>query len=548
MSDFQAKLTVTKNGQAIKTVPLQSETTIGRHQTATVQLEDPLMSRVHLRILRRNEAGTEHFYVVDNRSTNGTFHNGKKLLPDQPEELGPTSLVRCACFDLSFELGPLTAQTVALGHTDLGRPATAPVMAPPAVEAEPPPPAGPLLEHLVDARTRIPVWNSGEANLAVVNIIEETHDSKTFRFASSDPAKPMLFSFKPGQFLTLSVPIDGKVVNRSYSISSSPSRPHVIEITVKRVPGGLVSNHLNDHLKLGDKLKVRGPSGKFTCFNYPSRKILGIAGGSGVTPIMSMARWIVDTAADVDFTFLYSARTPRDIIFRRELEYLATRHPSFRLLVTVSGGGGALEPWLALSGRIDEQILRIAAPDLLERHAFICGPAPFMDAVKESLRGLEFPMGNLHSESFGAAGKPRVAEGTPVAQKPAPAPAPAPIVVAPAPAAAARPAAAQPAPAPAPAKAPPKPAAPVGFQIVFAKSGKTISTDGSTPLLDLAEQHGIEIDYSCRAGSCGTCRTKTRPGGVVDMGSDYSLDPEEEKQGYVLACCAKPKSNLTVEA
>jgi ferredoxin len=102
--------------------------------------------------------------------------------------------------------------------------------------------------------------------------------------------------------------------------------------------------------------------------------------------------------------------------------------------------------------------------------------------------------------------------------------------------------------APAPARVKEAPAAPAGFQIVFSKSGKTISTDGSVSLLDLAEQNGIDINYGCRAGSCGSCRTKCKVGGVVDMGSDYNLDPDEEKQGYVLACCAKPKSNLLVEA
>ncbi|HUR29070.1 MAG TPA: FAD-binding oxidoreductase [Planctomycetota bacterium] len=540
MSREQDSLTAFKNGQPLKTVPLGAELTIGRHQTATVQLEDPLMSRVHLRIVRKTDGGGDRYYVED-RSTNGTFHNGRKMVRETPEQLTSSSVVRCACFDVHFKITEDMASTMQL--RDDTREPPPPAALPEPVPAEAPPPTSPLLQHLVDARSRIPIWTSGEATLSVVNIIEETHDAKTFRLAGSDPTQPLLFSFKPGQFLTLSVPIEGKVENRSYSISSSPSRPHVIEITVKRVPGGKISNYLNDNLKLGDKLKVRGPAGKFSCFNYPSRKILGIAGGSGVTPIMSMARWIVDTAADVDFTFLYSARSPRDIIFRRELEYLATRHPNFRLQVTVSGGGGGLEPWLALTGRIDEQILKLAAPDLLERHVFICGPAPFMDAVKDSLRNLGFPLENLHSESFGAG---RVATGTPVAPKPAAPvaqPHERPVVSAPS-----VPGGRQPAAAVAAPRVKEAVAAPSGFQIVFAKSGKTVSADGNVSLLDLAEQNGIDINYGCRAGSCGACRTKCKPGGIVDMGSDYNLDPDEQKEGYVLACCAKPKSNLLVEA
>src|SRR5687768_1956464 len=96
----QDSLTVFKNGQPLKTVPLGSELTVGRHQTATLQLEDPLMSRVHLRILKKSDGAVDHYYVVDNRSTNGTFHNGRKLTPDTPEELSSSSVVRVACFDL----------------------------------------------------------------------------------------------------------------------------------------------------------------------------------------------------------------------------------------------------------------------------------------------------------------------------------------------------------------------------------------------------------------------------------------------------------------
>src|SRR5690349_17949177 len=214
MSREQDSLTAFKNGQPLKTVPLGAEVTIGRHQSATLQLEDPLMSRVHLRILKKSDGSGERYYVVDNRSTNGTFHNGRKLQPDTPEELTGSSIVRCACFELHFKLEPELASTMHM-REETREPSRAEVVAEPA-PVEAPPQSSPLLQHLVDARTRIPVWTTGETTLQVVNIIEETHDAKTFRLAGSDPAQPLLFSFKPGQFLTLSVPIDGKVENRSY--------------------------------------------------------------------------------------------------------------------------------------------------------------------------------------------------------------------------------------------------------------------------------------------------------------------------------------------
>ena len=132
------------------------------------------------------------------------------------------------------------------------------------------------------SETATDTWTRGKIELRVVNIVQETHDVKTFVFRGSSP---VLFGYKPGQFITLELEIDSKRILRSYTISSSPSRPHAISITVKRVPGGLVSNWLHDHLKIGDSLKGRGPNGKFTCLTSPLRKILFLAGGAGLPPV-----------------------------------------------------------------------------------------------------------------------------------------------------------------------------------------------------------------------------------------------------------------------
>jgi ferredoxin-NADP reductase len=148
----------------------------------------------------------------------------------------------------------------------------------------------------------------------------------------------MLFSYHPGQFVTFLLNIDDREVQRSYSMSSSPSRPHVLELTIKRVPGGLVSNWFCDQVKLGQSLAVRGPSGKFSCFTYPSTKMLFIGAGSGVTPLMSMGRWIVDTTSAVDVKLLFSFKSPTDIVFRKELELMSARHSRFQVAVTVTSG------------------------------------------------------------------------------------------------------------------------------------------------------------------------------------------------------------------
>ena len=264
----------------------------------------------------------------------------------------------------------------------------------------------PLMSHLIDKHDKIAVWSKGTTILQVADIIDETRDTKTFRLVSND--SPILFSYQPGQFITFLLNINGEEVQRSYSMSSSPSRPHTLELTIKRVPNGFVSNWLCDNVKLGDKLTVKGPSGKFTCFHYPSSKIMFLAAGSGITPVMSMARWIVDTAADVDAKFIASIKSPSEIIFRKELELLSARHGSFQVALTVTSSWQSTEFWTGFTGRISPQMVEIVAPDFRERHIFMCGPDVFMEEMKEMLRGLNFPMANLHSESFTAG---RVAKG-----------------------------------------------------------------------------------------------------------------------------------------
>ena len=169
-------------------------------------------------------------------------------------------------------------------------------------------------------RHDIPVWDGQNTPLYVGDIVLETPDVKTFRF-HGDPF--CRFAYHPGQFCTLVLSIDGRKVVRSYSISSTPTRPYTLEITVKRVPGGLVSNWLFAHLRVGDRIEVSGPKGRFclTPGQVP-KKLLLVGAGSGVTPIMSMARWLTDLSADVDVRFFNCVKTPQDIIFRHEIDHL----------------------------------------------------------------------------------------------------------------------------------------------------------------------------------------------------------------------------------
>ena len=521
MDQPQETLVVYKDNKIVQTIPLAPMMTIGRRQGMDVQLEDSSMSRWHATVF----ADGGQWYLSDKGSTNGTFLDGQRLAADQPGALHNGSLAEIGELKLQFRLES--------GAPAARQAASARVEEPHIEELEAPPEASPLMSHLLDPRTRIQSWSEGNIKLRVVDIIEETYDCKTFRLVGETP---VLFSFKPGQFVTLTLDIDGKAVRRSYSISSSPSRPHCLELTIKRVPGGLVSNWMCDNVKLGDLIAMRGPSGKFSCFNYPSRKMLFIGAGSGITPVMSMLRWIVDTAADVDAFLFVSARTPKDIIFRNELNWMSSRHSGIRVAMTMTNRWTGAETWTGLTGRCDATMLKLLVPDIHERHAFMCGPGPFMEAVKDCLRAIEFPIAQLHTESFGEA---RVVKG----EKVKPRDVPKHVTVTPGDPAASVAAMA----AAAVAALPPEPQVGADFAVAFAKSAKNVTTDGEASLLDLAEANGIEINYGCRSGSCGDCKVQIAKG-TVDYGEHCEITDDEKKKGLAYACIARPLSDLEVVA
>ncbi len=234
-------------------------------------------------------------------------------------------------------------------------------------------------------------WANGRHIVRCVKVIQETWDVRTFCFMAD---QPILFFFKPGQFVTLELEIDGQPIMRSYTISSSPSVPYSFSVTIKRVPGGKVSNWLHDTLHEGQELAVHGPVGLFNAIDFPSPKVLYLSGGVGITPVMSMARWFYDTNANVDMTFIHSARSPKDIIYHRELEHMASRIDNFSLhLICEKHGLG--EPWAGYRGYLNHKMLELMAPDFLEREVFCCGPTPYMTAVKRLLEATGFDMSAL---------------------------------------------------------------------------------------------------------------------------------------------------------
>jgi len=361
----------------------------------------------------------------------------------------------------------------------------------------------------------VEVWGAGESTTLVCRQVQDvTHDVRTFLF---EPERPALFQHEPGQFVTLHLQIDGRPVDRCYTISTPPTRPHLLGITVKRQPGGLVSNWLHDTMTPGRRISAEGPFGLFTTARHPSPKYLFLSGGSGITPVMSMTRALYDLGSDADVVFVHSARTPSDIIFRRELELMASLVPTMRV-VHVCERDAPREPWGGLRGFLNVEMLQLLAPDLAERVVFCCGPAPYMAAVRRMLGAAGFDLQNYHEESFSfedLAGKELAASATTDA-----------VVGGETPAAA---------------------AATTAFTVEFARSGRTFTCAGDEYVLEAAFEAGLNPPSSCTQGMCGTCKS-TLLSGSVDMQHNGGIRPREIAQNKVLICCSKPLSDLTIDA
>ena len=359
--------------------------------------------------------------------------------------------------------------------------------------------------------TGLAVWgDTGSSTLVCRQVQEITHDVRTFLF---EPAQPALFHHEPGQFVTLQLQIDGRPVSRCYTISTPPTRPHLLGITVKRQPGGLVSNWLHDTMTPGKRISADGPFGVFTTARHPSAKYLFLSGGSGITPVMAMTRSLYDLGSDADVLFVHSARTPADIIFRRELETIASTVRTVRV-VPVCERDAPREPWSGLRGFLSVEMLKLMAPDLAERVVFCCGPAPYMAAVRRILGDAGFDMQNYHEESFSFEDltmKEFSASDSPADD------------------------------------ALDAASSTRTYSVEFVRSGQTFTCAEDENVLDAAYAAGLSPVSSCGQGMCGTCKT-TMISGTVDMQHNGGIRPREIARNKVLICCSKPTSDLTIDA
>ncbi|MBP9684804.1 MAG: NAD(P)-binding protein [Rhodoferax sp.] len=326
-------------------------------------------------------------------------------------------------------------------------------------------------------------------NARCVEVIKVTHDVKAFRFELAD-GQPL--DYRPGQFVTLEVEIDGKKVFRSYTMSSTPTHQGSFEITIKRVDGGVLSNWACDKLKVGAQVRMTGPHGQFTCAPKPPKKLLFLSAGSGVTPMLSMARWLLATKKDCDVKFFHCARTPQDLIFGAEIKAMAQQSKKFTQFVSLTRAKPGSK-WAGLKGHLDQAMLETVAPDFREREVFICGPEGFMDSTQALLQGLDFPMAHYHAESFD------VSSGVSTE----------------------------------------------GGSVLFAESGVEVPCSGEQTILEVAEAAGVPIASACRTGDCGECKVRQIRGDVVVANRD-GLGDDEVAEGYVLSCVAKVNGPVEV--
>jgi len=338
-------------------------------------------------------------------------------------------------------------------------------------------------------------WLDGPIGLVCTAIHDEARDVKTFSFASVDRR---WFHYQPGQFLIVEPVIAGTRVSRSYTISSSPTRPTLLEITVKRLPGGIVSNWLHDHVSVGDILELMRPSGVF-CPAESSAPIVGFCGGSGVTPVFSIVKQLLATT-ERQVRLLVANRDRSSVIFFDALERLRGDHPErFELIHHLDADGGYLDP----------ATVTTLIADTNDPECFICGPTPFMDLVEATLVGAGVDPGRIAIERF-------IAGGVSAAEPP-------PTTT-----------------------APPTDASDDSTEtltiVVKGKKHVLGYTAGDT-VLDSARRAGLKTPFSCELGNCGSCMALVSEGGAT-MRRNNALTPDEVSEGWVLTCQALPTGRV----
>lgn len=336
--------------------------------------------------------------------------------------------------------------------------------------------------------------------LTVKEVIKETEDTVTLRF------KQPLFrkvKYKAGQFLTLIFELNGTKARRSYSMSSAPNLDSTVDVTVKRVEGGVVSNHINDNIKAGDKIEVMEPMGQFVFEpeKSASRHIVLWGAGSGVTPLMSILKSVLFFESSSKVSLVYGNREINNVVFKEKLDELKAKFADRLQLVHV-----LTQPehnWGGYKGRIDDvkvvNIMNLLPKESDTMH-YLCGPEGMMDAVKEGLKKLKTPASKIHFESF----IPKTEEAS-------------------------------------------EDISTHKVKVIIDGEEEEFMVSPDQSILDAGLDEGHDIPYSCQSGVCTACRGKCTSG-KVQMGNADVLSEDEIAEGYILACQSHPMTdNVVIE-
>ncbi len=350
--------------------------------------------------------------------------------------------------------------------------------------------------------------SEGFYQLKVAKVVAETSDATTFHFDVPAELKET-FSYTAGQYLTFEAEVNGEKVRRSYSLCTYSGVDAMPAVTVKRVDGGKMSNYFNSAVKVGDVMNVMPPMGKFTVVPSAdaSRNFVLFAGGSGITPVLGIAKAILNDEPKSKVSLVYANRDPESVIFKALLKEMEAQF-SGRFQVLLSYDKAPLT-WFGLKGQMTQDKVQNIVKSKIggsfdQYHYFICGPGPMMEVIKSGLLGISVPSDKINIEYFSApTSKTEQVEET---------------------------------------------AADSTFtgkaEVTIEVYGKThtITCDKDTTILNAAMKQGIDPPYSCTVGVCTTCRAKVKLGSL-HMLEREGLSDKEIEQGFVLTCQALPRSN-----
>lgn len=341
-----------------------------------------------------------------------------------------------------------------------------------------------------------------KVRVRVSKIIEETPSTKTFRLI---PLEGYLPPFRAGQYVSLSLEINGTKTARPYSISSPPTRTSYIDITVRSMPDGFVSKHLCEKVKAGDEFDISGPAGSF--YYEPlidSGSLVFLAGGSGITPFMSVIRELCEKNPGLDVHLLYGNRTPDDIIFEEELAEIACQEDWFKMHMVIS------EPpkdYAGHCGFLDSTTISSTVGDISGKTFYVCGPLAMHHMCASELQKMGVPSRRVRIELAGPPGDITQVEGYPAEVSPE-----------------------------------------NSFNVSVVLTGKeesplTFKVSPTEPLLNSLERNSVGVKNLCRSGECGFCRTKLISGKVF-VPPWVTLRASDLMMSYIHPCMSYPLSDL----